>query len=312
LIAGVAAVLAVFIVGIVASTVFAIKAEHARAEAQAVSDFLRNSVLALLDPYKVGGREITIRSVFDAASKSLEGEFKGTPLAEAEIQDTLGNAYWSLGLYELAESYLKRALDIQQAQRGIEHPATLASMHHLGWVYFAQSRYHEAEQLLLQARQTRGRLWGEEHPDTLYSIIGLACVYNMQGRFQEAEQLAGKGLETTRRVLGREHWYVLGFMNVLAWNCELQGRYKEAERLVENGLKISRRVLGENHWFTLLLKQTFGRTCVLLGRYDQAERHLLDTLDGSGEYGIRLVDPRKVSTDIFGSHSYCGEWERLN
>jgi len=32
----------------------------------------------------------------------------------------------------------------------------------------------------------------------------------------------------------------------------------------------------------------------------------------SGEYGIRLVEPKKVSTDIFGNHSHCGEWEKVN
>jgi serine/threonine protein kinase/Tfp pilus assembly protein PilF len=267
------------IVGLITTAAMYIQADRARAETQAVSDFLRNSVLASLDPFKVGGREITIRSVLDAASKSLEGEFEGTPLAEAEIQDTLGNAYWSLGLYKQAELHLKRALDIQLAQRGIEHPATLASMHQLGWVYFAQSHFDEAEQLLLQARQTRGRLWGDAHPETLYSTMGLACVYNVQGRFQEAERLAEEALETTRRALGPEHWYAPGFMNILAWNYTLTGRYEDAERQAKEGLEIARRTLGENHWFTLYLRGTFGRACVLLGRYDEAERHLVDALD---------------------------------
>ncbi|MFC1634373.1 tetratricopeptide repeat protein [Planctomycetota bacterium] len=279
LVAGTLLVLAVSLIGTVVSIIFAHGQSRALAEVQAVSDFLRHSVLASLDPFEVGGREITTRSILDATSKSLEEEFKGTLLAEAEIRDTLGNAYWSLGLYKTAESHLKRALDIQHAQRGAAHPATLGSTHMLGWVCFAQSRYGEAEQHLLQAHQTRDRLWGDEHPDTLLSLMGLACVYNMQGRFQDAEQLARKGLETARSALGREHSHVMGFINVLAWNYDLQGRYKEADRLVEKGLKISRQVLGENHWFTLLLKQTFGQTCVLLGRYGQAERHLLDTLD---------------------------------
>ncbi|MHC4464624.1 MAG: tetratricopeptide repeat protein, partial [Planctomycetota bacterium] len=87
--------------------------------------------------------------------------------AEAEIRDTLGNAYWSLGLSKKAELHLKRALDIQQALRGPRHPATLASAHQLGWVYYAQSRYSEAEQLLGKTREMRLRLLGEEHPDTL-------------------------------------------------------------------------------------------------------------------------------------------------
>ncbi|GEM_PF-791865 len=29
----------------------------------------------------------------------------------------------------------------------------------------------------------------------------------------------------------------------------------------------------------------------------------------AGKYGICLVDSKKLSTDIFGSSSHCGEWE---
>jgi serine/threonine protein kinase/lipopolysaccharide biosynthesis regulator YciM len=280
LVAGVAIVLVVLILGIVASMVFAIRANHARAEAQAVSGFLRNSVLASLDPFKVRGKEITIRSVLDTASENIQAEFKGTPLAEAEIQDTLGNAYWSLGLFKQAELHLKRAWDIQKTQWGPGHPAALASAHQLGWVYFAQSRYSEAEKFLAHASNTRRRLLGEENSDTIYSTIGLACVYNMQGRLKKAEELLSKVLEITHRVLGKEHPYVPAIINATSWCYEMQGRYTESEELARQGLEIARRVLGENDWFALLLKHTIARVCMYLGKYDEAEKLLQEALSG--------------------------------
>ena len=280
LVSGVAAVLVVLVAGIIASTLFAIGQTRARAEAQAVSDFLRYSVLESLDPFKVRGRKITINSVLDTASESLGGEFKGTPLVEAEIRDTLGNAYWSLGMHERAELHLRRSWDIQQAQQGPEHPAALASAHQLGWVYFAQSRYPEAEQFLAYASDTRCRLLGEEHEDTVYSTTALACVYAVQGRFQLAEGLLGKALDNTRRVLGEEHPYIPAIMNATAWCYELQGRYKDAEHLARRGLEIAYVVLGENDWFALLLKKTIARTCILQGSYDEAEQLLLEALRG--------------------------------
>jgi serine/threonine protein kinase/Tfp pilus assembly protein PilF len=277
------AAILILIAGLITTIVMYIQADQARTEAQAVSNFLRHSVLASLDLFKVGGREVTIRSVLDTASKSLEGDLEGMPLAEAEVRDTLGNAYWSLGLSKKAELHLKRALDIQQSKRGPEHPATLATAHQLGWVYYAQSRYPEAEQHLFKTRQRRLRLLGEEHPDTLYSTIGLACVYTIQGRFQKGEALLEQTLEIAPRVLDEEHLYVLGTMHALAWNYELQGRYEEAEQLAEQGLEIARRVLGENDWVTLLLKHTIAETYILLGKYDKAEEALLETLKSRRE-----------------------------
>ena len=32
----------------------------------------------------------------------------------------------------------------------------------------------------------------------------------------------------------------------------------------------------------------------------------------SGKYGIKLIEPKKRSTDIFGKPSHCGEWEKVN
>ncbi len=283
LVSGVATVLVVLVAGIIASTLFAIGQTRARVESQAVSNFLRYSVLESLDPFKVGGSQITIRSVFDSASASLERQFAGTPLAEAEIRYTVGNAYWSLGMYEQAELHLGRALEIQQAKLGQENPATLSTTHYLGWLYFSMSHYPEAEQLLVQAMEGRTRVLGGENGDTLLSMVGLACVYNMQGRFNEAEELIQKALEITRRALGEDHPYMPAFMNALAFVYELQGRYNEEEYLAKQGLKIARRVLGENDWFALLLKHTIARTYMLQGRYDEAEEPLQEVLKGRRE-----------------------------
>jgi non-specific serine/threonine protein kinase/serine/threonine-protein kinase len=89
LVSGAAAVVVVLITGIVVSTMFAIKANHKRVEAQSVSNFLRYSVLELIDPFKAESKEITRRSLLDAISKNLEQDFTGPSLAEAQIRYTL-------------------------------------------------------------------------------------------------------------------------------------------------------------------------------------------------------------------------------
>ena len=310
LVSGIAAVLIVLVAGIIASTLFAIGQARARAEAQAVSDFLRHSVLESLDPFKVGGRQITIRSVFDAASASLQEEFTGTPLAEAGIRYTVGNAYWSLGLYEQGELHLKRAMEIQQARLGPENPATLLSTHYLGWLYFSKSRYTQAEQFLTQAMEARIRVLGQEDENTLLSMGGLACVYNMQGRFQEAEELLEKGLEITRRVFGEEHLLIPALSNAMAWGYELQGRYDEAEHLSRRGLEIARRALGENDWFSLLLKHTLARTYMLLGKYNEAEEPLQEALKGRREaWGREHPDTVETMATVGRLYRTLGQYE---
>lgn len=280
LVTGAGIILVVLVVGIVASTVFAIKADHARSEAQAVSEFLRYSVLRSLDPFWVGGKEITIRSIIDTAVESLEEKFTGPPLAEAEIRHTLGFAYWSLGSYELAELHYKRAIEVCRDHRGTDHPTTLQWMDDLGGVYFYQSRYREAEQLRTKALMGMQRVLGEEHESTLHSMWTLASVYYMQDRFREAEQLSVKVLEAFRHQYGEEDKRTVNKMSLVAWGYLLQGRYEEAEHLLTKALGISRRLRGDKDYWTLTLMHLLGELCGDLGRYDKAEQLLLEALDG--------------------------------
>ena len=309
LVAGVLVVLAVSLMGTVVSIILAMGQARARTEAQAVSDFLRHSVLESLDPFKVGGRRITIRSVFDVASESLEGNFAGPAIAEAEIRFTVGHAYWSLGIYDQAERHLSHALAIQQHRLGSEDPATLASMHYLGWLRFSQSRYAEAEQLLLQARDARRNVLGEQHPDTLLSMSALACTYTMHGRFEEAEELIERALQAAR-ALDAEHPYVPPFMNALALTYEQQGRYEEAEYLAAQGLAIAQRVLGKNDWFALLLKHTLAKTYRAQGRYKEAEDLLQITLQGRQEaWGPEHPDTLETMADLGWLYYNQGRYE---
>ena len=276
---GFAAAFIVFMVGVVGIAIFAIKAEQRRTEAQAVSDFLRTSVITSLSTYHAGGRDITNRSILDTASESLDEKLVGMPLAEASIRQTLAVSYWSLGMYKQAEMHLRGALKIRQGELGTKHPDTLESMKDLGWTVYYQSRYNEAEQFLAKAVQGMKPVVDEGHWNRLSAKAMLAAVYYMQGRFEEGEQLHSEVVETVIRVLGEEHAYSPIFMNGLAWGYYLQGRYAEAERLITKGLEISRHVYGEQHWETLVVMHNFGQLRQAQGQYDKAEQLLLTVLE---------------------------------
>jgi serine/threonine protein kinase/Tfp pilus assembly protein PilF len=280
LVTGIVAVLAVLVVGVIVSTLFAIGQARARAEADAVSDFLQKNVLRSLNLWDVKGEEITARSILDAASQGLEGELATEPLVEASIRWTLANSYTWLGLYQPAEFHARRALEIRKAQLGTQDTATLASFFELGWVYFYQSRYNEAVPLLIQALKGMELTLDEQHGNRLYCMATLGCVYTMQGRLTEAEQLFKSGLSIVRRVWGGESEHSPTFLQGLAWIYQIQGRYEEAEPLFKQALAISRRMLGERHWEMLTLKHNLGYLYCDMGRCLEAERLLVEALDG--------------------------------
>ena len=174
---GIATVVVVLVAGVVVSTSLAVGQARARAEAErqgriseAVSSFLRNDLLASVDPTKTKGQELTIRSFLANASESLQDRFPDEPLVEASIRATLGWTYRMLGDLKAAEPHLARALQIREEQLGQEHPETLQTMDQLFWVYMDRGRYGEAEQLGAKALEISRRIFGDEHPTTLVNM----------------------------------------------------------------------------------------------------------------------------------------------
>jgi len=280
LVTGTAAVIAVLIAGVVISTIFAVKADNKRVEAQSISDFLRYSVLELIDPYRVANKELTRRSLLDAISENLEQDFAGPPLAEAQIRHTLGFAYWSIGVYELSASHLEQAIAISQVHLGIEHPITLSWKENLGWTYLYQGHLREAEQLFKKTLDSMRRVLGEEHNQTGHCMWSLGSLYYRQGRYKKAEQLLEKAQEISIRQRGEEDGRTVETMSMLVWVYISQGRYKEAEQLTNKALAINLRLRGEKNFWTLNLKFQIMVIYWYLGRYEQAEQVGLEDLEG--------------------------------
>ncbi|MFC1791994.1 tetratricopeptide repeat protein [Planctomycetota bacterium] len=276
LVTGVAAVLAVLIVGIVVSMLFAFGQARARAEAQSIADFLRTGVLGTVTEAKVG--EATVTYMLDAASKNLEGLFKDQPLVEASIRDTIGWTYRNLGKHDAAEPHLERALSIRQEHLGAEHLDTLSSVGHLAWLRCSQSRYTEAVELLEKAISSSRRVLGDEDTRMLSFANTLGCAYVDLGRYDEAEQLYLKGVPATRRVLGEKNGLSLFMVGNLGQTYERQGRYDEAERQFLETLRLREGVWDDENGMTLIYKGFLARVYRKQKRYEQAERLYLEIL----------------------------------
>jgi serine/threonine protein kinase len=272
---GLTAVLVVVVVGAVVSTIFAIRAKRQAMISQAVVDLLTDDLLGSVAPEKAKSPEVTVYSVLDAASKSLESRFEDRPLIEASIREKLGETYRKLGDYKAAEPQLERTYQIRREQLGQKNQDTLTSMSQLGSLYFLQARYEEAEPLLVKAWQTKRLVLGEEHPDTLASAIQVAYLSfigvssSVAPNDKAVEDLFVKTREAARRVLGVEHSVTLEATGGLATLYYGLARYEEAEALCANGLEVTQRVLSEEHDVTLGFMNLMAMLHCHRGRYGQ-------------------------------------------
>jgi serine/threonine protein kinase/Tfp pilus assembly protein PilF len=276
-IAATAGVLALLVGAVIVSSWMAVRASRAEQQAQAVSDFLQNDLLAQASAYTQSGPgtkpdpSLKVRTALDRAAVRITGKFDRQPEVEAAIRDTMGQTYIDLGLYPEARAQFNRALELHRRVLGAEDPKTLKTMGGLGRAVYLEGKYAEAETLFSQALKVQRRVLGPEHPDTVSSMNGLVGVYYYQGKYAQAEVLYDQILQIRRRVLGPEHPATLGSMGNLANVYYVQGKYGQAEALYSQALQMRRRVLGPEHPATLSAMSDLGNTYYSEHKYPPAE-----------------------------------------
>jgi tetratricopeptide (TPR) repeat protein len=279
------AFVAVLVAAAVVSVRQSIRANRAAAVAQAVSDFLRNDLLAQAGASTQSGPktkpdpDLKVRTALDRAAQRIAGKFDKQPEVEAAIRDTMGQTYMDLGQYPEARTQLERALELRRHTLGAEDQKTLATARNLGNVALRQGKDAEAESILTNTVATQRRVLGAEHAETLASMIRLESVYEHETKYTQAEALAAQVVEMQRRKLGPENLSTLASMMSLALAYYDQGKYDQAEKLDNQIVESFRRVLGPEHPNTLGSMNNLALVYIGESKYAEAEALLSQTLD---------------------------------
>jgi tetratricopeptide (TPR) repeat protein len=77
-------------------------------------------MLSRLDPYASTGRDVMVSEVLDDAAARV-GSFTNQPEVESALALTLGTSYRVLGEYAKANTHLRRALELREAQQPRSH-----------------------------------------------------------------------------------------------------------------------------------------------------------------------------------------------
>ncbi|MBD2513706.1 tetratricopeptide repeat protein [Nostoc sp. FACHB-973] len=186
--------------------------------------------------------------------------------------------YQGQEIYQQAESWLQRCVELTQNHSGLEHSYVAASLNNLAKLYESTGRDSEAEALYQQALELRKRLLGDNHLDVATSLNNLALLYESTGRYSEAEPLLEQALELRKRLLGEEHTDVATNLSYLALVYESTGRYSEAESLYQQALELWKRLVGEEHPHVATSLNNLAALYCYTRRYSEAEPLLKQAL----------------------------------
>lgn len=241
-----------------------------RDRADRVTSFM-TGMFNVSDPSEARGNSITAREILDKSAAGIDSELANDPDMRAQMMDTMGQVYDSLGLYPQAEKLLGKSLEIRRGLFGADGTLTLQSQEDYGYVQFEQGRFKDAEKLQRQTVAARRKVLGAQDANTLASMSNLAATLDAEGRYAEAAAMERETLTLQREVMGPEQEDTLTTMNNLANSLTLSDRYAEAEQLERETLAIQTQTLGAEHPDTLRSASNIANTMFQEGRLAEAE-----------------------------------------
>ncbi|TYP80667.1 MULTISPECIES: tetratricopeptide repeat protein [Nitrosomonas] len=171
----------------------------------------------------------------------------GIALPAARLMNQLGLMYLTKSLHAEAEPLMRRALAIDEASFGADHPKVALDLNDLAGLLLETNRLAEAEPLMRRALDIDEASLGVDHPEVARKLNNLAGLLQSTNRLTEAEPLVRRALAIDEASFGADHPNVARDLANLACLLKATNRLAEAESLMRRTLAIDEASFGSDH-----------------------------------------------------------------
>ncbi len=248
-------------------------------KARQVTAFLQEMIVSA-DPMRAGPADVHF--LLDEAARRIDTDLAGQPQVEAAVRHTLGRTYDGLGLYDQAETHLRKALSISMNLASQPDAPVAANMTDLGAVLVRRGRYEEAEGLHREALTIQDAAFPPDHAARARILSNLGVCLYRSGNEADAEALLAESLEILRTHLGSEHRLVADGLKNLGEVLRDKADYDGAEAAFREAARIERALYGAEHPSLAMTVDSLAG--ILQARGD---------LDGAEELSRRALDMRR-------------------
>ena len=227
------------------------------------------------------GHDATLADMLDVAGPRAEKELEDQPAVKAEMLRTIGRAYTIQPRFDLAERYLREALDTDLKVYGPDDQETARTTYLLGVALGSKGDYAGAVDDFRRAVA----VYRKQPKDTNLQVADFAEALNsfgvvllrVYGQFQEAESAWSEVLAFAPRLTGKDRSQVASAENFLAALHSDRGEYREAESWGRKSVA-EYRSLGNERFQIAESEVNLGAILRTEGQYPEAEQLIQDGL----------------------------------
>lgn len=255
-----------------------VEAEQAERQAEALTSFARNLVLAA-DPDISGGGPLTAQQILEEGEAVARRKLGGEPEAFAHQLEALGLAYNSLGEFPASRRLLDESLQLRRQVYELEdHRLVARSLNNLGSVARADGDLPHAEVLYRLALAMKRRL-GQDADDQARVENNLASILVARGALGEAESIYRRLLDMRRSQPVLHVGEIASSLRSLGNVLYLRSQFDEAENHLREALELRQETFGDDSVRTAAVWSSLGRVLHAQNKLEDAEQALTTALD---------------------------------
>ncbi|WP_049755037.1 MULTISPECIES: protein kinase domain-containing protein [Hyphomonas] len=312
----VAATFAALVIGFGASVWLYMQAEGARglaetqaARAEATGGFLRD-LLVNADPYRPGGAgDVTVRAALDKAAADIGARFEDDPATEASIQQTAGEIYSSLAVYDAAAERKGRAADLFARLYGESDRRTLLARYLQAEALANASRIADAGAVLDMADKAA---MGQTAGDAKLAFAAAQTrgrYYLVQANMEESAPFLEAAVRLLPEAMPEDVEAGYRLKMDLSQIYSRVGRHEDAIDLLAGLQAPSYAEAGVSEATRARASMFLGASLFYAGKYDEAEPVLIESIrlltDVFGEEAAQVVEAQSALANLYAT---SGNW----
>ncbi len=268
--AGVALALTVT-VGVGATMWQAQQARQEATRARGVTEFLIG-LFRGADPEQARGRDITARELLARGVAALDTGLAGDPKTRSDLLRALGVIHRELGLYDEADSLLRRSVELGTAAFGPDALATAGLLTDYGSVLRLRGETAAAESVLVRALEIRLARLGPVNAEVATTLGELAATAHVAGADSAAEARYVQALGVDSTVFGSHSLELASDLDNFGALLLDAGDLVRADSMIRQGLAIRLAALDSLHPSVLTSLYNLGAVLADQGEHQEAEK----------------------------------------